>query len=447
MPLTINRRYAYSAFMLFTAAIDAGILYAGAYLAALVRLRMGDEAITTRNMSDIADALPFVCAVGLVLLYAQGLYTRPERSAFDVIYSVLASVSFIAVVTMAMSFLMRAFAYPRSVVATGAVAQAIALSLWRMAALWIGRKLYGRNTVLLVGEETETRRMAKKVQHSNARLYEVKYIADAGKDKKTLRKQIRDVDYVFICPGVAEEEQQAIFSYCMTHDTGIFMVPDLFEISIKNASLHTFDDTLAFHVSQLALTKGQQAAKRLFDLAFSLLVIVLLSPLMLLIALVVRFTSPGPVVYKQERVTKDNKVFHIYKFRTMYEGAESETGPVIACESDSRVTSVGTLLRATRLDELLQFINVLTGDMSIVGPRPERPFFIERFTKEHPDYDYRATVKSGITGYAQLMGKYATSAPDKLRFDLWYIKNYSLWLDVTLILMTVKVLFMKGSVS
>jgi exopolysaccharide biosynthesis polyprenyl glycosylphosphotransferase len=443
----MKRRYAYGAFMLLTAVIDTGILYACAYLAALVRLQMGDETITARNMTDIADALPFVCVIGLALMYVQGLYTRPERSAFDVIYSVLASVSLIAVITMAMSFFMRAFAYPRSVVVMGSTAQAVALSLWRMAALGIGRKLYGRNSVLLIGEEAEARKMAKKVRHSNASLYEVKYIVDIKSEYKALGKQIRGVDCVLVCPSVTEKERQVIFSYCMTYNTGIFMVPDLFEISIKNARLHTFDDTLAFHISQLTLTKGQQAVKRLFDVVFSLLVIVLLSPLMLCIALAVRLTSPGKVVYKQERVTKDNKVFRIYKFRTMYEGAESDTGPVVASESDSRVTSVGALLRSTRLDELLQFINVLTGDMSIVGPRPERPFFIEQFKKEHPNYDYRTTVKAGITGYAQLMGKYATSAPDKLRFDLWYIKNYSLWLDVTLILRTVKVLFVKGSVS
>jgi lipopolysaccharide/colanic/teichoic acid biosynthesis glycosyltransferase len=168
---------------------------------------------------------------------------------------------------------------------------------------------------------------------------------------------------------------------------------------------------------------------------------------MLLTALVIRLTSPGPAIYKQERVTKDNRHFWLYKFRTMYESAEDETGPVTASTNDERVTPFGAFLRSARFDEILQFFNVIKGEMSVVGPRPERPFFIEQFKTDFPDYDYRAAVKAGITGYAQLMGNYSTAASDKLRFDLWYIKNYSLWMDITLIVKTVKVLFMKGSVG
>jgi lipopolysaccharide/colanic/teichoic acid biosynthesis glycosyltransferase len=171
------------------------------------------------------------------------------------------------------------------------------------------------------------------------------------------------------------------------------------------------------------------------------------SPLILISMAAIKLTSPGPAIYKQERITINNKPFRLYKLRTMRQGAEDGTGPVVSPANDPRVTRIGRLLRLTRLDELPQFINVLMGDMSVVGPRPERPCFTERYEEECPGYGYRAAVKAGITGYAQLMGKYATSASDKLRFDLWYIKNYSLWLDITLVIKTIKVLFMKGSAA
>jgi exopolysaccharide biosynthesis polyprenyl glycosylphosphotransferase len=298
--------------------------------------------------------------------------------------------------------------------------------------------------VLLAGNEPEMSEMARKVARSDARAYYIKHTFDMKQDYKKLRKLIQEVDYVLVCPGLSEKERQTVFHYCVMLNTGVFMVPDLFEISVKNAQLYAFDDTMAFRVNRLALSWEQQTLKRLFDIVFSAFVLILTSPLLLLTALAVRLTSPGPAVYKQERVTKDNKTFWLYKFRTMYDNAEDATGPVIASAGDERVTPLGGFLRSTRIDELLQFFNVLKGEMSVVGPRPERPFFIDQFKNEFPDYDHRATVKAGITGYAQLTGKYTTSASDKLRFDLWYIRNYSFWLDVTLIIKTVKVLFMKG---
>ena len=297
----------------------------------------------------------------------------------------------------------------------------------------------------MIGHKTEITESAHKIQQSGTGIYHVKYLFDLDNDYKTMQKLIQDVDYVFICRSVTEKERQVIFSHCMMQGTGIFMVPDLFDISVKNARLHTFDDTLAFRVGRLTLSWEQQAVKRLFDIVFSLLVIIFMSPVLLLVALLVKISSPGPVIFKQERITRNNQPFFVYKFRTMYQGAEDETGPVFTAEDDQRVTRIGALLRSTRIDELPQFFNVLAGDMSVVGPRPERTFFVNQFKKEFPDYEYRTTVKAGITGYAQLMGKYATSASDKLRFDLWYIKNYSLWLDITLVLQTVKVLFVKGS--
>ncbi|MBC7324452.1 MAG: sugar transferase, partial [Moorella sp. (in: Bacteria)] len=166
---------------------------------------------------------------------------------------------------------------------------------------------------------------------------------------------------------------------------------------------------------------------------------------MLLIAVGIRMTSPGPVFYVQERAGLGGKPFKLIKFRTMVDGAEDATGPVLATENDTRVTRIGRILRATRLDELPQFLNVLKGDMSIVGPRPERPFFVNQFREALPAYKHRLRVKPGITGLAQVEGKYDTEPEDKLRYDLYYIRNYSLLLDLQLIIQTLRVMLIPES--
>ena len=162
-------------------------------------------------------------------------------------------------------------------------------------------------------------------------------------------------------------------------------------------------------------------------------------------AILVKQSSEGPILYKQTRITKDGKEFEILKFRSMGITAEKESGPVLATSNDMRVTPVGKYLRSLRIDELPQLFNVLKGDMSIVGPRPERPFFVDQFKEENPHYYLRHNVRAGITGYAQVYGKYASDFNSKLNFDLIYIKEYSLILDLKIMLQTVKILFDKVS--
>jgi lipopolysaccharide/colanic/teichoic acid biosynthesis glycosyltransferase len=153
----------------------------------------------------------------------------------------------------------------------------------------------------------------------------------------------------------------------------------------------------------------------------------------------------GKVFYVQERLTEGGKVFKMIKFRTMIPDAEKISGPVLAEHNDPRITSIGRFMRAVRFDELPQLLNILKGEMSIVGPRPERLYFTEQFVKDMPEYKYRLKVKAGLTGLAQVEGKYNTSAEDKLRYDLIYINNFSIWNDIVIILQTIKILFMKSS--
>ena len=191
----------------------------------------------------------------------------------------------------------------------------------------------------------------------------------------------------------------------------------------------------------------QRFVKRMFDLVLSLIAMISVAPLMLIIAVAIKIQDGGPVFYKQKRVTKDGKTFDILKFRSMMVNAESGgyNLSMRASGKDPRITKVGSFIRAIRVDELPQLLNILKGDMTIVGPRPERVENVEAYSADMPEWHFREKVKAGLTGYAQIYGKYNTSAYDKLRLDLMYIENYSLLLDLRLIFQTLRILFSKES--
>jgi exopolysaccharide biosynthesis polyprenyl glycosylphosphotransferase len=189
----------------------------------------------------------------------------------------------------------------------------------------------------------------------------------------------------------------------------------------------------------------QALLKRLLDIAVSLTMLIVLSPLMLVTALAIRLYDGGPAFFYQERCTKDGKIFKICKFRSMVVNAEQDGLSHPATERDPRITPVGHLIRKTRIDELPQLINILKGEMSLVGPRPERIEHVKLYSEQIPEFAYRMKVKGGLTGYAQVYGKYNTTAYDKLKLDLMYIQNYSLLLDIEILFQTVKIVFLRES--
>ncbi|SDC08202.1 MULTISPECIES: sugar transferase [unclassified Candidatus Frackibacter] len=181
------------------------------------------------------------------------------------------------------------------------------------------------------------------------------------------------------------------------------------------------------------------ANKRLIDIVSSIIGLILTLPIMIMTAIAIKLESPGPVIFKQKRVGLNGKKFTIYKFRSMVANAEAETGPVWAQKNDMRVTEVGKFIRKTRIDELPQFVNILKGEMSLVGPRPERAVFIEEFSKDYPHFEDRLLVKPGVTGLAQVTGGYELTPHQKARLDLLYIRRQGLWLDIKVLLQTVRV--------
>ena len=203
-------------------------------------------------------------------------------------------------------------------------------------------------------------------------------------------------------------------------------------------------DTPLFLARNQGLHLDQRIVKRVVDIVVSILGIIVLSPIMVITAIIIKLYDRGPVLYKQTRFTRDKKTFTIYKFRSMYVDAEKK-GARLASKRDSRITPIGRIIRRTHIDETMQLFNVLKGDMSIVGPRPERPEIFEKYSQSIPEFEFRLKVKAGITGYAQVHGKYNTTPIDKLKLDLLYIEKYSFWLDIKLMLLTLRIIFSKDS--
>ena len=256
--------------------------------------------------------------------------------------------------------------------------------------------------------------------------------------------KIDNMDAVFLC-GIHSTQRNIILKYCTFKGIKLFMIPRISDVMMRGSE--------QIHMLHLPIMKNQRykpsaeyiVTKRVLDIIISGVALVILSPIILITAIVVK-SDGGPAFYKQKRLTKDGKVFEIIKFRSMRVDAEKFSGAVLSSgENDPRITKVGRVIRACRLDELPQLFNILKGDMSLVGPRPERPELQKEIEKEVPEFGLRLQTKAGLTGYAQVYGKYNTTFYDKLLMDLMYISNPSILEDLTIMLATIKILTSKES--
>lgn len=274
--------------------------------------------------------------------------------------------------------------------------------------------------------------------------YQVSKIISASLPDDELEKEIEKSEAVLINDVVAKK-QNSIVKKCFELDKRVYVVPKLSEIILKTSENLNVLDTPLYLCRNMGMKLWQRLAKRIFDIVFSILALFLFSPILLITAIAIKLEDGGPVFFTQERITRGGKHFKIFKFRSMIVDAEKDGKPHPAGVKDDRITKVGHLIRACRIDEMPQFFNILKGDMSLVGPRPERCEHVEKYSAEIPEFQYRHKVKGGLTGYAQVYGKYNTSALDKLKLDLIYITNYSLLLDFQIICETLKILFEKES--
>lgn len=261
---------------------------------------------------------------------------------------------------------------------------------------------------------------------------------------EAIGEKMKDFQAVII-GDISAVKRNDILKYCYAHKVRAYVIPKLSDIILMGADrIHVFDTPFLLSKGY-TLSFDQRFWKRVLDLVIAVPLTVIASPFMLLTAIAIKLYDGGPVLYKQVRCTKYEREFYIYKFRSMIVNAESDGVAKLATEHDSRITPVGRFIRATRLDELPQLFNIIKGDMSFVGPRPERPEIMHEYCETMPEFKFRTRVKAGLTGFAQVYGKYNTTPYDKLKLDLFYIENYSLWMDIRLILMTVKTVLKKDA--
>lgn len=368
------------------------------------------------------------------------VFKTAKKSLTENIVIMFMSTSMIAVMSMAIAFMSRSFALPRTVVFQAFMIQWVLLSIVKCYFVKFVNKIRGSKRMMIVAEMDRFEEIVQKVLSDLRNKDQIAYYVSPV-DGLYL-DYIDKVDKILISEDVPANLKDDIISRCIVLDKSLYIVPKTFEIAIYNSEIIQISDYLAFRVDTLHLSIEKQIIKRAMDIIISSVGIILSSPIMLVASIAILLSDGRPIFFTQERATIHNKTFKLVKFRSMVKDAEKDTGAIWAAENDPRVTKVGRFLRRFWVDELPQLFNVLKGDMSMVGPRPERPVFIEEFAETIPDFHYRMTVKAGVTGLAQVLGKYSTSPENKIKFDLMYIRKASMMYDVKIIAETVKKILM-----
>ena len=361
----------------------------------------------------------------------------------EVIYSQVLSLLFVNAITyLQISLIGRQFLNVIPIVGM-TVVQIIIITVWAL----ITHKVYyivypPRNTMLVYGSG-EAASIVRKM-NSRKEKFNITSMVSARKGVSSICSMLDEFEAV-VLSGIDPDDRQKIVSYCYSKSIRVYVVPNIEDILISNSdNIHLFDTPMLL-LRNRGLSVENRFAKRALDILLSSIAIILTSPFMIVVAILIKAYDGGPFLFKQKRLTIDGKVFEVYKFRSMIVDAEKDGVARLASKNDDRITPIGKFIRKVRLDELPQLFNILLGDMSVVGPRPERPEIAEEYMKTMPEFEYRLKVKAGLTGYAQVLGKYNTTPKDKLLLDLMYIEKYSLFLDLKLILMTIKILFMSES--
>lgn len=318
------------------------------------------------------------------------------------------------------------------------VLQIIIISFMTYFGNWLYFKICDPERVLIV---TSSRQSLREITRS-IKKYRLQYkiCCNMSYQNEKLKEVIPKYDTIFIY-DVPVKERTEIVEYCYQNMKNVYINPMMADVVELHSNHVLLDDMSLLQLSSIGLKTEQRFFKRIIDLFIASLALIITSPILLISAIAVKVYDGGDIFFKQNRATRGGKIFTVYKLRTMKENVDNYLQVV----DDDRITPVGKILRRFRVDEIPQFINVIKGDMSVVGPRPEMLANVFNYTNELPEFEYRLRVKAGITGYAQIAGKYNTSPRDKLVLDLMYIEEYSPWMDFKLIFQTLIVLFKKDS--
>lgn len=365
-------------------------------------------------------------------------YVRP----FEALYSHLSMILSVNVVTYLQICLIGRWAFLEQVkpIVFITLVDLVLEIAWVFLTRYIFVKIYSPRELLLIYGQYSPDMLIDKLS-SRKDKYNVKETISIDVDFDIIKNKIDKFDGVILA-DIPSQIRNRYLKVCFEKNVRCYSVPKISDILIMNSSnIHLFDTALLLFRNS-GMTIAQIFWKRFFDVIFSVLGILISGPIMIIIAILIKLEDGGPVFFTQERLTRDKKIFNIIKFRSMKILPATET-VCMTQKGDPRITRVGSVIRSLHLDELPQLFNILIGDMSLVGPRPECPSIAEKYSQFLPEFDFRLKVKAGLTGYAQVYGQYNTTPYDKLKLDLQYIKKYSLMLDFKLILLTAKIFFLK----
>lgn len=444
-------------FIVLSVALDALLINVGFLLAYL--LRFGGR-LPEFNFEPYLSLAPVLTLAFLGAGYIYGLY-EPERTEnpWAIVRAVILAVTVGALMTFAIAFVAgeHFFSLSRLVILIAWVLQNALLAGWRMSLLRVTPIRWPEQRVLVIGVGGVAVELAEEMRRREGWGYRV--VGLLARDEHELASAAEEiagfpvlgtaaeaaavvsaesVDRVIVVSPIALRELVENLALSDETDVRVDVVPELYEVFIGTVD-NLIGDIPLMEITRRTVPPWFVATKRLVDLVAALVLVVLLLPVMLLTYLAVLASMGRPILFSQERVGKDMRPFMVHKFRTMVRDAERETGPVLAADDDVRVTPFGRFMRRFRVDELPQLFNILKGEMSFVGPRPERAFFVERFVRDIPGYRERFRVKPGVTGLAQVSGSYATTPERKLKYDLIYMYHQNLLMDVQILVETVRV--------
>lgn len=404
---------------------------------------------------NVEKRLPFwvkghwliICIYAVLLFFFYNMYGGMRVGYLkntEIIFSQIFATVMVDLLTYAQLSLMVLQIYDVKSYSSMIVIQAAWVMVWTNIASLIYKNIFPPRRLLLVYGERPVDGILEKLASRKDKFEVAKCMnISAGVDAVNA-EALERYDAVVIW-DINSEDRNRIMKFCYGQSIRTYIMPKITDVIMKGAEeLHLFDTPL-FLTREYVLTIEQRFIKRCIDLVCALILFVITSPFMLITALMVKIYDGGPVLYKQVRCTTGGRQFKILKFRSMRVDAEKDGVARLASKGDSRITPVGKFIRKVRLDELPQLINIIKGDMSFIGPRPERPEIIEQYKEVMPEFEFRMKVKAGLAGYAQVYGKYNTTPYDKLKLDLAYIENYSVWLDLKLMLLTLKVLLWPDS--
>lgn len=442
-------------FIALSVLLDAVLVNVGMVAAFFVRFA-GE--LPEFNFSAYLGLWPLITVLYVTSAYIFGLY-EPERveGAWEVVRATLQADTLGTILVAAVAFFAgpRFFSFSRLAILIAWAFCFVLLAGWRLAALRLTPIRWPEQRVLLVGAGPLARDLAAEIERRGKWGYRVVGMVARDQDEQPsddagnppLLGTISQVDEIVKSEGVTRviitspvELREIVEEMALSDqaDVRVEVIPDLYEILIGSVD-STIADIPLMQLTGPTTPPWYALAKRSMDVLLALLLLVLASPVILFTALAILITMGPPVFYTQERVGQDMQTFRVHKFRTMVRDAEARSGPVLAEEDDPRITAVGRLLRRYRVDELPQLVDILLGRMSFVGPRPERPFFVEQHLAQIPGYAERFKIKPGITGLAQVSGGYATTPERKLKFDLIYLYHQTLLMDVRILAETVRV--------